>query len=109
MPIVSDLQQLEPSIFDQYLNCSGARINRILKELFQRVYRSDNNFSGSYFVDNILIKSLIEISRQPTYLRGMACLDAARRLRGQASFISCSLCPSRLTVDIHCIRHSEQS
>lgn len=56
--VVSDLKQFQPSILDDNVERSRTSIHCILDQFFQSMNRGDNDFAGSNFVDNILIKSL---------------------------------------------------
>lgn len=58
MPIVSDLEQLQPTVFDHNFEGRRSRIDGILNELFQGMNRCNDNLSSSNLVDNILSKSL---------------------------------------------------
>lgn len=61
---VGDLKQLEPPVLDDNVERRRASIDCVLNQFLQSMDRGDNDFAGSDFVDNILIKSLIEgISR----------------------------------------------
>ena len=54
MAVIGDLEKLEPTILDEYLQCGGAGIDGILDEFFQRMDGSDDYFSGCDFVDDVL-------------------------------------------------------
>lgn len=58
MPIISDLQQLQATIFDKNFKRSRASIDRVFHEFLQCIYRRNNDLASSYFVDNILVESL---------------------------------------------------
>ena len=58
MPVVSDLEQLEPAVFDHNFQRRGSRVDGIFDELFQSMNGCNNNLPRGNFIDNILIKGL---------------------------------------------------
>ena len=56
--VVGDLKQFQPSILDDNLERSRTSVHCIFNQLLQCMNRGDDNFAGSNFIDNILIKSL---------------------------------------------------
>ena len=69
MPVICDLQQLQPSIFDQNLYSSSSCINRVFHHLLQSIHRRDNDLASGDFVDDILVEWLPTISPTLTYLK----------------------------------------
>ena len=58
MAVVSDLKQLQAAILDDNLERGGASIDGIFNQFLQGIDRGDYDFTGSDFVNNILIKRL---------------------------------------------------
>ncbi len=58
MPVVSDLKQLESTVFHNNLNRGRAGINSILDELFESVHRCYDDLACGDLIYNILIKCL---------------------------------------------------
>lgn len=53
MTVVSDLKQLQTSIFDQDLNGGGSSIDRVLEHLLQSIHGGHDDFASSDLVDDI--------------------------------------------------------
>lgn len=53
MAIVGDLKQLQTTLLDKHFDGRGARVDGILKQLFQSVHGSNNDLASSDLVDDI--------------------------------------------------------
>lgn len=81
--VVGDLKQLEAPVLDDNVERRRTSIHCVLNQFLQSMNWGDNDFAGSDFVDNILIKSLDEgISRGSALgLLGSCYLDPLWSLR----------------------------
>jgi len=58
MAVVSDLEKLQSTFFDENFKGGRASINRIFNELLESMDRCDNNLARSNLIHDVWIKSL---------------------------------------------------
>lgn len=100
--VVSDLQQLQTTFFNNDLEKGGPRINGILYELFQSMHRCHNNLTSGNLIHNIGIKGLFRSIRKNVYTersseRTLILLGAVTMERSSSAFRLVPLGTSRST------------
>jgi hypothetical protein len=58
MAVVSDLEKLQSTFFDENLKGGRASVNGVFYELLESMNRCDNNLASSNLIHDVWIKSL---------------------------------------------------
>ena len=78
--IVCNLEQFQPTFLGKDIEGCSTGIDGILNELFERMYRSHNDFTGRNFVDYIWVECLSPVSGLNQAQQRSACVRRCREL-----------------------------